>query len=102
MINENNADMNEEQKGYITGDLLYTIFHNEAEHFTIAKIKVRDTNEDYREKDVVVKGYLSNLITGKKYCFYGQFERHVKFGLQYRVSSYQTVKPSSKDGLIAY
>ncbi|MBT2215109.1 ATP-dependent RecD-like DNA helicase [Virgibacillus dakarensis] len=94
-------DQNGDQ-GYITGELLYTIFHNEAEHFSIAKIKVRDTNEDFREKDVVAKGYFSNLMTGKDYCFYGQFERHAKFGLQYRVTSYQTILPNTKDGLITY
>ncbi|MEN1969305.1 ATP-dependent RecD-like DNA helicase [Lentibacillus sp. N15] len=104
MTNETstNTNSNEYTRGYITGELLYTIFHNEAEHFSIAKIKVRDTNEDYREKDVVAKGYFANLITGKTYCFYGQFERHVKFGLQYQVNSYQTVTPSTKDGLVAY
>ncbi|WP_106497057.1 SF1B family DNA helicase RecD2 [Lentibacillus sp. Marseille-P4043] len=94
--------MKDEEQGYITGELLYTIFHNETEHFSIAKIKIQDTNEDYREKDVVAKGYFSNLQTGKKYRFYGQFERHVKFGLQYQVTSYQTVIPNTKDGLVAY
>src|SRR5699024_6449003 len=28
--------------------------------------------------------------------------RHPKFGLQYQVDAFQTVKPSSKDGLITY
>lgn len=102
MIDETSTDQREEQTGYITGDLLYTIFHHETEHFTIAKMNVQETNENYTEKDVVVKGHFSRLVSGKNYCFYGEFERHAKFGLQYRVNSFQTVKPSSKDGLVAY
>lgn len=92
----------DEEQGYIKGELLYTIFHNESEHFSIAKIKLLDTNEDYKEKDVVAKGYFSNLQEQTTYTFYGTFEKHAKFGLQYQVSSYQTFIPDTSDGLIAY
>ncbi|WP_373892895.1 SF1B family DNA helicase RecD2 [Virgibacillus natechei] len=91
-----------EEKGYIKGELLYTIFHNEKEHFSIAKISVQDTNEDYKEKEIVGKGYFSNLQTQTTYIFYGDFERHPRFGLQYKVLSYKTYIPDTKDGLIAY
>ncbi|UJL44927.1 ATP-dependent RecD-like DNA helicase [Virgibacillus sp. NKC19-16] len=91
-----------EEKGYIKGELLYMIFHNEKEHFSIAKINVQDTNEEYKEKEIVAKGYFSNLQTQTAYYFYGDFERHPKFGLQYKVLSYQTYIPDTKDGLIAY
>ncbi|OZU89866.1 ATP-dependent RecD-like DNA helicase [Virgibacillus indicus] len=87
---------------YIKGELLYTIFHNEAEHFSIAKIKIIETNEDFKEKEIVAKGYFSNLQEQTTYCFYGDFEKHAKFGLQYKVDSYQTFIPDSKDGIIAY
>ncbi|WP_404453617.1 ATP-dependent RecD-like DNA helicase [Oceanobacillus kapialis] len=88
--------------GYIKGELLYTIFHNETEHFSIAKIKVLETNEEFQEKDIVAKGYFSNLQENTPYFFYGEFEKHVKFGLQYNVRSYKTFIPETKDGLIAY
>ncbi|WP_461177536.1 SF1B family DNA helicase RecD2 [Virgibacillus ainsalahensis] len=91
-----------EEKGYIKGELLYTIFHNENEHFSIVKIKVQATNEDYKEKEIVAKGYFSNLQEQTTYCFYGEFERHFKFGLHYKVNSYQTYIPDTRDGLIAY
>ncbi|SFA69457.1 exodeoxyribonuclease V alpha subunit [Lentibacillus halodurans] len=91
-----------QEHGYIRGELLYTIFHNEQENFSIAKIKIHGTNEDYQEKEIVVKGYFSDLQEEASYYFYGQFERHSKFGLQYKVTSYQTFIPDTKDGLIAY
>ncbi|WP_156291155.1 SF1B family DNA helicase RecD2 [Oceanobacillus salinisoli] len=96
-----NVQQSEEQK-YIKGELLYTIFHNESEHFSIAKVKVKETNEDFKEKELVVKGYFSNLQEQTTYYFYGEFERHAKFGLQYKVLSYQTYVPETEDGLVAY
>ncbi|MFZ3576448.1 ATP-dependent RecD-like DNA helicase [Virgibacillus sp. DJP39] len=87
---------------YIKGELLYTIFHNATEHFSIAKIKVLDTNEEIQDKEIVVKGHFSNLQETKDYIFYGEIERHSKFGLQYQVSSYESNVPDTTDGLIAY
>ncbi|AIF43342.1 ATP-dependent RecD-like DNA helicase [Virgibacillus sp. SK37] len=90
------------EQGYVKGELLHTIFHNEAEHFSIAKIKVIDTNEDFKEKEIIAKGYFSNLQEQTAYLFYGLFENHPKFGLQYRVTSYKTYIPDTTEGLIAY
>ncbi|TRM08749.1 ATP-dependent RecD-like DNA helicase [Lentibacillus cibarius] len=90
------------EQGFIKGELLYTIFRNAEEQFTIAKITVHETNEDYQEKEIVVKGYFSSLQESTAYLFYGTFERHAKFGLQYQVTSYQTFIPDTKDGLINY
>ncbi|WP_284139682.1 MULTISPECIES: ATP-dependent RecD-like DNA helicase [unclassified Virgibacillus] len=89
------------EKEYIKGDLLYTIFQNETENFTIAKISVRETNTAYQEKEIVIKGYFS-LQENTSYMFFGQFEQHRKFGMQYNVESYQTIIPDSKEGIVAY
>ncbi|SDQ47367.1 SF1B family DNA helicase RecD2 [Virgibacillus salinus] len=90
------------EQGFIKGELLYMIFQNKSEHFSIAKIKVHDTNENYKDKEIVVKGYFANLQDATVYCFYGDFEKHAKFGMQYQVKSYETYIPDTKDGLIAY
>ncbi|MGJ9457059.1 SF1B family DNA helicase RecD2 [Oceanobacillus sp. CF4.6] len=91
-----------EEQGYIKGEIVNTIFKNEAEHFSIVKIKVQETNEDFKEKEIVAKGYFSNLHEQTTYYFYGEFERHVRFGTQYKVSFYKTIIPDTKDGLVAY
>lgn len=57
---------------YIKGELLYTIFHNDVEHFSIAKVKILDTNLNYDEKEIVIKGYFSQLQEGTVYRFIGQ------------------------------
>lgn len=90
------------EKGYIQGTVLYTIFQNESENFSIIKIKVDETNEDFDEEEIVVKGYFAQLTEESAYYFYGTFESHAKFGVQYRVDSYQTFIPDTKEGLISY
>lgn len=100
MIEEDNAEGQEQ--GYIQGEVMYTIFRNENEHFSIVKIKIDATNEDYEEKEIIAKGYFSNLQEDTVYSFFGELENHSKFGLQYNVQSYQTFIPNSRDGLIAY
>lgn len=91
-----------EEEGYIRGELLYTIFHNETEHFSIAKIKILETNEPFDKKEIVVKGHFPKLMEGTNYIFYGTFENHSKFGMQYHVTLFKTYVPTTKDGLIQY
>src|SRR5690625_7997274 len=81
---------------------MYTIFHNESEHFSIAKIKIHATNENYDEDEIVGKGYFSKLQEGMVYAFYGTFENHPKFGKQYNIHAYETYIPDTLDGLCAY
>ena len=93
---------NEEERGYIKGEILFTIFENEAEHFSIEKLKINDTNEDFEEKEIVGKGYFANLQEGSTYFFYGKLIDHPKFGTQYEVESFETFVPATEDGLISY
>lgn len=91
-----------QDENYIKGELIHMIYSNQAEHFSIAKIKVLETTEDYSESELVVKGYFSELLSGEVYVFHGVFLQHKKFGLQYQVSRYQRYLPDTKEGLVAY
>jgi len=91
-----------EERRYIKGEILFTIYENEADQFTIAKIKIHDTNEEYEEKEIVGKGYFANLQPGIIYQFFGSLDRHPSFGIQYKVDSYQTYVPKTTEGLIHY
>ncbi|MHA6252158.1 SF1B family DNA helicase RecD2 [Oceanobacillus sp. CAU 1775] len=90
------------EKKFIKGTVLYTIFNNEAENFSIVKVLIDETNEDFDEKEIVVKGYFTQLTEENMYLFFGEFEDHSRFGVQYRVDSYQTYIPDTKEGLISY
>lgn len=98
--------MKEERKvtedSYFIGELLFVIFQNEHEHFTIAKFKVIETNEEFEEGEIVAKGYFANLNEGSSYSFHGQIEHHPTYGQQYNVTSYQLYVPNDKTGLIDY
>ncbi|MBU5593549.1 ATP-dependent RecD-like DNA helicase [Amphibacillus sp. MSJ-3] len=87
---------------YIKGELIYTIYSNPTEHFSIAKIKVLETDEAYEEPDIVVKGYFSELLPGEVYLFNGDLVEHKRFGLQYDVKRYKRYLPDTKEGLVAY
>lgn len=87
---------------FIKGELAFTIFENANEHFSIAKINIHETNEEFEEKDIVMKGYFSNLQKGVVYQFFGELETHARFGLQYNIHSYHTYVPETKDAVVAY
>src|SRR5690625_997826 len=91
-----------EEQGFIKGEIMFTIFENVEEHFTIAKIKIHDTNEAYSDKEIVGKGYFSNLQQGVVYLFYGKLDNHPKFGLQYQIDAYKTFVPETKEAVISY
>ncbi|CDQ18093.1 ATP-dependent DNA helicase, RecD/TraA family [Halobacillus karajensis] len=91
-----------EQRPFVKGELSRMIFHNESEHFSIASIKVKETNEDFNEKTLVIKGHFSPLEEGETYIFHGEFKNHKKFGRQYEVEMYNRVLPETKDGLVLY
>ncbi|QDP40698.1 SF1B family DNA helicase RecD2 [Radiobacillus deserti] len=92
----------EQKKGFIKGELIHTIFTNEHEHFSIAKINVLETDEEIEEKELVVKGYFTRLDPGESYLFQGEFENHKRFGKQYNVHHYERFIPETIDGVVAY
>jgi exodeoxyribonuclease V alpha subunit len=96
------AEQNSKDRGFIRGIVLYTIFQNENENFSIIKMKIEETNEDFEEEEIVAKGHFTELAEETSYYFFGSFETHARFGLQYRVDSYQTYIPDTKEGVISY
>lgn len=93
---------NKVEENYIKGELIHMIFTNHQEHFSIAKIKVLQTNEAFPDKEVIIKGYFNQLNPGEPYVFQGDFVKHKKFGSQYQVRHYERYIPNTREGLIAY
>ncbi|MFG6148423.1 SF1B family DNA helicase RecD2 [Halobacillus sp. B23F22_1] len=96
------SDTTENETPFVKGELNRMIFHNEAEHFSIASIHVIETNEDFSEKSLVIKGHFPPLEDGETYYFQGDFQEHKKFGKQYQVEFYQRIMPETKEGLVVY
>lgn len=91
-----------DERNFIKGEMIHTIFENKQEHFSIAKIKILETNQKFEEDEVVIKGYFRRLDPGETYEFYGRVVDHKRFGRQFQVESYQRFLPESKEGVIAY
>lgn len=87
---------------YIKGSLIRYIFHNEENLYTVACIRVQETNEDYTEKDVIITGYMAKMYEQETYFFYGQFVQHPKYGKQYNVTRHKRELPQTKSGVIQY
>lgn len=92
----------QDAQGFIKGEVVFTIFENKENHFSILKLKIHETNESFEEKEIVLKGHFTNLQQGVVYLFNGALTRHPRFGMQYDVSAYQTYVPATKDAVIAY
>jgi len=91
-----------ETEKYLKGPLITTIFHNEKNLYSVIKIKVEETNEEFNEKEAVITGYFPRMVEEETYKFFGQFKEHPRFGLQYHATHYRKEIPSTEQGVIAY
>jgi len=92
----------EQEKKYVKGRPIVTIFHNEQNLYTVIRIRVDETNHVYEEKEAVVTGYFPKVYEQETYIFYGEFKEHPKFGLQLHASHYRKDIPQTKQGVISY
>lgn len=95
-------DLFNEESKYIKGKHLVTIFHNEQNLYTVLRIRVEDTNENYKDKEAVITGYFPKVHEEETYIFYGQMKDHPKFGLQFQAEHFRKELPQTKQGVIAY
>ncbi|WAA10283.1 ATP-dependent RecD-like DNA helicase [Fervidibacillus albus] len=94
--------MDQSKESYIKGRPVVTIFHNDQNLYTVLKIKVEETNENYSEKNAVVTGYFPRLHDEEQYTFYGTFQKHPKYGLQFVSTHFRKDLPKTKQGIIQY
>lgn len=92
-------------KTYIKGNYRRSIFESNN-GYVIGLFKVKETNienmEDYVGKTITFTGYFHELNIDDSYIFYGEELEHPKYGFQFQVSEYERLKPSGKDGIIAF
>ncbi|VEF47694.1 RecD/TraA family helicase [Bacillus freudenreichii] len=95
-------DLFSEDEKYIKGRHLVTIFHNEQNLYSVVRIKVDETNEEFKEKEAVVTGYFPKIHEQETYIFYGGLKDHPKFGLQFHAKHFKKEMPQTKQGLVMY
>jgi exodeoxyribonuclease V alpha subunit len=102
MAQQPSFDLQDEKAGFIKGTLISTIYHQSESLYTVARIRVKETNENYTEKEVMVTGILPMLREDELYIFYGKFKDHPKYGKQYDVEFFKKEMPQSKEAMIQY
>jgi len=65
MGNEVGAMEQLKETGYIKGEILKMLFHNQEDHFSIGLIRIIETNEEIEEKKIAVKGHFPILMKKK-------------------------------------
>lgn len=91
-----------EDKLFISGRPIVSIFHNEDNLYSIIKVKIRSTNTTYTDKEGIVVGYFPKLSSEESYTFYGQLKNHPRYGQQFTVDTFVREKPDSIKGVVHY
>ncbi|AZV50733.1 MULTISPECIES: SF1B family DNA helicase RecD2 [Bacillus] len=91
-----------EEEPFLKGTVNTVIYHNDANLYTVLKVKVRETSEAIEDKVVSVTGYFPALQEEETYTFYGKTVTHPKFGLQFQAEHFKKEIPTTKEGVIQY
>ncbi len=87
---------------FVIGRPIATIFHNSDSLFTIAKLKIQETNCNYEEKEIIIKGNFPQLSPDDDYKITGKLVNHPTYGAQFDVQTFSKEMPSTETGLIHY
>ena len=90
---------------YIKGNYSKSIYENNT-GYVIGIFKVSDTDSellsDYIGRSITFTGYFHELNNIDNYIFYGELVEHEKYGEQFRVDSYERIKPEEKDSILEF
>ncbi len=81
----------------LQGQIERITFRNEENHYTIAKLRVQG-----RRELITVVGNLVSVSAGEILRLSGSWERHPKYGEQFKVESYESVVPATVKGIERY
>ena len=90
---------------YIKGNYSKSIYENNT-GYVIGIFKVNDTDNEllaeYIGRSITFTGYFHELNNIDTYIFYGELVNHEKYGEQFKVDSYERVKPEEKDSILEF
>lgn len=95
-------DLFQEEAQFVLGRPVVSIFHNPQNLFSIAKVKIQETNTSYTEKEIIVSGYFPKLSLEEQYRFTGAVKNHPRYGVQFQVETFTKEVPETEQGIIHY
>ncbi|GEK33340.1 SF1B family DNA helicase RecD2 [Kurthia sibirica] len=87
---------------FVVGRPVVSIFHNTDNLFSIVKLKIQETNTDYKDKEVIVAGYFPKVVEDSVYRFTGKMTKHPKYGAQFKAETFEKEIPATETGVISY
>jgi len=81
----------------LQGTLERITFRNEENHYTIARIKIRETRDS-----VVAVGIMPGVSEGETLKLTGQWIAHPKYGDQFKVEAFEVTLPATVAGIRRY
>jgi len=79
------------------GRLEHFTYRHPRTHYTVARLRVRSL-----ARPVTLVGYLAGVALGENLRVQGRWERHPRYGQQFRVQSYEVTLPASVEGIQQY
>ncbi len=95
-------DLFQEETQFVLGRPVVSIFHNPQNLFSIAKVKIQETNTTYQEKEIIVSGYFPKLSLEESYRFTGLVKNHPRYGVQFQVETFTKEVPETEQGIVHY
>lgn len=97
-----NMDLFEQNKLFVLGRPIVSIFHNNQNMYSIVRIKIQETNVAFDEKELIVVGYFPPLQNDELYRFTGQLRQHPKYGQQFAADTFTKEVPATEQGVVHY
>lgn len=87
-----------EELSELTGRVSHIVFRNEENFYTVMKVKLQNETE----KSITMTGIIPSIETDVLYHFYGTYQEHPRYGMQYAVASFERILPTEEEGIIRY
>jgi len=81
----------------IEGQLEHITYFNEETQYTIARLKASN-----QAAAIIVVGYLAGVSPGEALKVKGTWQTHRKYGLQFKIHSYEVTLPAAVEGIRTY
>lgn len=88
----------EEELIRLNGKVMYILFHNDQNFYTVAKFRINDE----KERVITITGLFPSIETDQNYVIYGSYIEHPRYGMQFKVENYEKPLPSEEEGIIKY
>lgn len=89
----------------IIGKIKSIIYENDANGYLVALFKVSngdETTKEYFKKTITINGTFLDIKMETKTLLEGEFVKHEKYGMQFKVNNYEYLMPSTNDDIIEF